>query len=163
MAVVNAKSASGRAAIAGGVLAVVVAIAIIALIIGHSTSTKSESGSHGSASGLQTLAPAKVPPVSAECSERLSFAADGTAAPVTCPNGGVNIRAWQWYAKIGNEITELTTGATPSDVHTTACDDTSNGVSGAEEDDLYTMAAAYYGWHFSYNPTRNLESCPGQQ
>ena len=192
----KAKSAHHTFA-TGGVLMVTVTIVIIALIVGDSMGTKSESGSHGSAYWVpdhrgmvalrvreamtapqarlsvararsasrhrQILSPAKIPPVSAECSERLTFAADGTAKPIICANRGVNIRAWRWYAKIGNEITELGRDSKPSDVHTTACDDTSNGVTGPEEQDLYAMAAAYYGWHFSRNPTADLQSCPGQQ
>jgi hypothetical protein len=192
----KAKSARHKVA-TSGVLVLTVALVVIALIVGDSTGTKSESDSHGSAhrvpdyAGIvgmrvreatpvpqsrlsmarvrsasrqrQILSPAKIPPVSAECSERLTLAADGTAKPITCAHRGVNIRAWRWYAKIGNEITELGRDAKPSDVHTTACDDTSNGVTGPEEEDLYVMAAVYYGWHFSYNPTADLQSCPGQQ
>jgi hypothetical protein len=192
---------SKRALITGSCGVLIVAVAVIAFLVGHSTSTNSQNGlnkastiDHSTTSTVQVatttilpptttsppasttttapppspinafqiLAPAMIPPVSAECSEQLSFGADGTAAPLTCPKGGVNVLAWSWYARYGNEITQLTPDTTPSDVYTTACDDTSNGVSYPEEGDLYALAAAYYGWQFAYNPTVNLQSCSGQ-
>ena len=47
-----------------------------------------------------TLAPATGPPSVDECQQQLTFGADGTASPVKCANGDVNVVAWRYYARV---------------------------------------------------------------
>ena len=52
-----------------------------------------------SAGPRTVLPPAMIAAVSAECTLALTHDADGNVRPLLCPNGGLNVAAWQWYAK----------------------------------------------------------------
>jgi len=106
------------------------------------------------------LAPATVPPVSAECVEQLTYFEDGNISPVTCPNGGVNVLAWRALTDPGpngdDAIFTLGPYATPDQVLTATCayylhDETIPIVTSAEG-----IAAAYYGWKISVSISDEL-------
>ena len=112
-------------------------------------------GCGGVPSTSRVLPPATVAPVSAECTLALTHEADLNVKPLLCPNGGVNVSAWQWYEKghvNGGPVTwsktlSLGPEATASEVQQAMCADFVNvygtnplTISGGE------LAAAYYGW-----------------
>ncbi len=109
-------------------------------------------GRSASPTGFTVLAPATVPPVYAECNVPVSDSTDGNLYPLLCPNGGVNIRAWDGYTRyIDGPLFELGRNADAAVVLAAMCqayyhkpaDATSVEVQSAEE-----LAAAYYGWNF---------------
>jgi len=106
-------------------------------------------------SARTVLPPAMVAPVSAECTSALTHEADGNVKPRLCPNGGVNVLAWQWYANgyvnagpvTWSKTLALGTDVTASEVRQAMCADFANvygtnplTISGGE------LATAYYGW-----------------
>jgi hypothetical protein len=129
-------------------------------------------GFFGSAAGANTvLRPATVPPVSAECTQPLTHDADGNVQPLLCPSGGVNTAAWQVYASgsVGNgpviwsRTLGLGPGATSTQVWQAMCTDYADmyGTKPLTES-AETLAAAYYGWHFSTDPATEFTTrgCP---
>jgi hypothetical protein len=92
------------------------------------------------------LAPASVPPVSAECNEAVQMSADGNASPLLCPNGGVNVSAWNNYTGSYGAILALGPSATESTVISTMC-----AVSPPypEIESAGILAGHYYGWSFA--------------
>jgi hypothetical protein len=133
-------------------------------------STASASADSGAAADLAVLAPAAVPPVSAECAEQLTYGADGNISPLTCANGGVNTPAWHIlaYGESGttlnsSELLRLGRYANPTQVYQAMCYDYANVyktkpiTESAEE-----IAQAYYGWVFGVDPVQNFETsgCP---
>ncbi|HEY6789797.1 MAG TPA: hypothetical protein VI365_21060 [Trebonia sp.] len=117
----------------------------------------SASASTGAPAGLAILAPATVQPVSAECTEQVTYDADGNVSPLTCTNDGVNTIAWQDFADgqsgttpNGSELLRLGRYASPTQVYQAMCYDFTNVyktkpiTESAEE-----IAQAYYGWQFA--------------
>ena len=103
------------------------------------------------------LLPAKVAPVSDECTLAVTREEDGNVLPLLCPGGGVNRVAWARYArgKVGDgqetasKTMQLGTSATATAVVSAMCADYMNlygtnplTISGEK------LAAAYYGWTF---------------
>jgi len=110
---------------------------------------------------LPVLPPATIPPVVGECSQQLTFDADGNASPVLCQNGEINVIAWRYYAQGNSSVMSLGPNATPSQVFSALCADAYTS-SYPIQDNVYILSAAYYGWNFAINPTSNLngETCP---
>lgn len=98
------------------------------------------------------LAPATVPPKIPECTQQMSFGADGTAGPLFCANGRLNVLAWNYYSFTA--VMGLGPYATPQQVVQAICTDP-RGTNPIEED-AYHLAAGYYGWNFGYDPTSVL-------
>jgi hypothetical protein len=135
-------------AVAGGMVAVVVIIVAIVLIVGQSNPPPPRT---------TALAPATVPPVVAECNEQLQFGADGTATPLTCGNGAINVAAWRYYARLGAPVLRLSRGATPGEVARALC----NGLRGTTipiQTAAYHLADIYYGWRFGIDPSSGLST-----
>lgn len=119
------------------------------------------------------LPPAVVGPVSTECSMPLTNHADGNVAPLLCPSGGVNVPGWQHYALgyVGSrpmswsKTLGLGPGATSAQVLAAMCSDYAN-VYGTNPLTVSAehLAAAYYGWKFSPDPSATFQgsSCPGR-
>lgn len=112
---------------------------------------------------LHVLSPQTTPPVSDECSIPLTYSADGNAMPFLCPNGGVNVFAWNDYASNHLLVMGLGTGATPSEVLNAMCSqtNTTNPIESSAEE----LAAAYNGWTFGNDSefTEFLaQNCPSQ-
>jgi hypothetical protein len=101
----------------------------------------------------ETLGPATVPPVSDECSLALTHDADGNVTPRLCPNGGVNVLAWKYYANGDSQTLALGREATTNQVVQAMCHDYvwhygTNPLTIS----LQQLAAAYYGWAFPTDP-----------
>jgi hypothetical protein len=95
---------------------------------------------------IPILAPASVPPVSAECNEAVQMSADGNASPLLCPNGGVNVPAWNNYTGSYGAILALGPSATESTVISTMC---SVSPPYPEIENAGILASHYYGWSFA--------------
>lgn len=98
------------------------------------------------------LWPARVPPVSNECTNPLMHDADGNVTPRLCPGGGVNVLAWPYYEGQPNRWSEtlrLGRYATTTQVWRAMCSDHAT-ISGTNPLTISTEnpAAAYYGWRF---------------
>jgi len=103
-----------------------------------------------------TLAPANVPPVVAECSIPLGIGADGNGGPLFCSNGGINTRAWHYFAGMrGAAVLGLGDHATPSAVLDTGCASATTWPIVTSDADL---AARYYGWTFTV-PSFDTSTC----
>jgi hypothetical protein len=94
----------------------------------------------------QVLPLATVPPVSRECALGLNLAEDGNAGPLTCPDGGVNVGAWDYYAGSKPLLMELSRNATSKQVDSAIC--TPESLTAPMKDSTFQLAEAYYGWHF---------------
>jgi hypothetical protein len=114
------------------------------------------------------LAPATVPPVSAECTVRLTFDADGNVSPLLCPGGGVNTVAWRQYAGGGVGGGPVTSSkvlgagpfATPQQVFQAMCSDFAHVYRTRPlTESAELLAQAYYGWSFAGdNPLTDFEN-----
>jgi predicted Ser/Thr protein kinase len=108
------------------------------------------------------LAPATVPPSVDECRQQLMFAVDGTAGPVKCANGDVNVVAWKYYARDGHRrILSLGRFATPQQALDAMCNDGSSTI--PLEQQAYLLAATYYGWQFAGDPSGAFANGCGQR
>jgi hypothetical protein len=98
----------------------------------------------------QVLAPASDLPVANLCSKPIAITADGNAQPLTCSSGGLNVRAWQYYATISASVLGLGLNPTEGQVESAICDDLKhNHATRTEETSGYRLARLYYGWTFN--------------
>lgn len=99
----------------------------------------------------QALAPAAEPPVVSECSESVNTTSDGNVSPLYCSDGGVNVLAWQAYAKLNPSVLSLARGSTSSQVLRAMCTDVGSSAraSVAQEASAEALAARYNGWPFN--------------
>jgi hypothetical protein len=113
---------------------------------------------------MAILAPATVPPASAECTEQVTYDADGNVSPLTCANGGVNSVAWTHYDNSGTELLRLGPYAGPEQVYQAMCHDYADVYRTKQlAEDTEVLAQAYYGWKFAGdNPAQDFETagCP---
>jgi hypothetical protein len=103
------------------------------------------------------LSPATVAPKAAECSKQLQFGADGTAGPVTCSGGRINVLAWTYYAKGDPLVLTIGPTASPEQVLRSMCSDERHS-SKPIVLDTYELASRYYGWSFAIDPAQEFES-----
>jgi hypothetical protein len=103
------------------------------------------------------LAPATTPPVVNECSQQLTFSADGNAGPLTCPDGSLNVVAWADFAGNHPSVMSLGPDATPGDVVRAECADVAHSTIPIETSAV-ELATTYYGWKFAFDPTAGLPS-----
>jgi hypothetical protein len=113
---------------------------------------------------MQVLPPAKSLPMVALCSQQLTTDQNGVAGPLICTDGALNVLAWNRLAPITPRVLALGSAASVLGVQTAVCRDVNLSHS-AVLDELsgFDLAAAYYGWHFSTDPTDILYSmskCP---
>jgi hypothetical protein len=102
----------------------------------------------------QILAPAKMLPVAALCSYKLTATADGNYTPLFCRGGALNVLAWRAYVQIGPNVMSLGRSATLQAVSTAMClDMTRFHATLPEEGYAYEISAAYYAWKFSPEPS----------
>lgn len=94
----------------------------------------------------QVLPPATIGPQSDECALTLTVEADGNVSPLLCPDGGVNVPAWQHYEKATAVLT-LGRGPTASTITSAMCNTYARGF-GTNPLTISAgkLAAAYYGW-----------------
>ena len=124
---------------------------------GASGSTTVAAGAEGgstpssAAVEIQTLAPASEPPVQSECSVTVDVAPNGDISPLFCPDGGINVLAWQAYAKRNPSVMSLGRGATSSDVLAAMCNDLVSSVHASvnDEKNVEALAGRYNGWTFT--------------
>jgi hypothetical protein len=103
----------------------------------------------------RVLPPATDPPVANLCSKPITTTSDQNAVPLFCTNGAVNVLAWAFYGAVGASILGL--GLNPSNGQPQAaiCDDIAhNGAKASQEVSAYRLAAAYYGWAFTFDPAK---------
>lgn len=96
------------------------------------------------------LAPATDPPVANLCSAAVAVGADGSATPLLCKSGAVNVQAWRFYATVSASVLGLGLNPTEGQVESAICDDLNhNKATRPEEGAGYTLASTYYGWSFA--------------
>ena len=106
-----------------------------------------------------TLPPATVPSQVDECEQQLTFAVDGTAGPLKCANGDLNVLAWQHYAGAAGKLMSAGPFASPQQVLQAMCQDKNTTI--PVEQGAYQLALAYYGWQFAVDPSTSYpSSCP---
>ncbi|HET7419962.1 MAG TPA: hypothetical protein VFL27_06240 [Candidatus Dormibacteraeota bacterium] len=103
----------------------------------------------------QVLSPASDLPVANLCTRSIVLTSDGNALPLTCSNGALNVRAWQYYASVSASVLGLGLVPTEGQVESAVCDDLkANHASRAQESNGYQLARLYYGWTFNIDVTK---------
>jgi hypothetical protein len=118
-----------------------------------SSSTTSTTTTNSTSSSYAVLSPATVPSKTAECTQAISFSSNGDSGPISCTAGGLNITEWNSLAALEPTVMALGYGATSIDVQSALCADVQENISNPIEVTTYQIAALYYGWNFSSNPT----------
>jgi hypothetical protein len=108
------------------------------------------------------LPPARTLPVVTLCAQPVTTGTDGTAGPLICSNGGLNVLAWAFYVSLAPRVLSAGPFVSPTALQTAMCLDVKvSHATTAQETSAYELAAAYYGWNFSNDPTAVLPSgCP---
>ena len=103
----------------------------------------------------QLLPPAPDLPVANLCTKPVVLTADGNAKPLTCSNGDLNVRAWQYYASISASVLGMGLVPTQGQVESAICDDLkANHATRVEEANGYSLAKLYYGWTFDIDVSK---------
>ena len=121
-------------------------------------STNSTTTAVSGTNAYAILKPASVPSKTAECSQTVTFSSDGDSGPVSCSNGDLNVLEWQALSALEPKVLTLGYGASESEVESTLCSDVSANISNVLETTSYQIAALYYGWNFSSDPSAVLSS-----
>ncbi len=107
----------------------------------------------------QVLPPATDPPVAQLCRTAITTTADQNATPLFCHDGAVNVLAWSFYGAVSDSILSLGLNPNNGQPQSAMCDDIAhNGAKRSQEVSAYRLAAAYYGWTFTFDPTK--VTCP---
>lgn len=101
----------------------------------------------------RALPPASAPPQVELCREQLTFAVDGTAGPIACPGGELNVLAWEHYAQLDRLVMSLGPEAGPVQVGQAMCSDLTLETTIPEETEAYRLARLYNSWDFALEPT----------
>ena len=123
-----------------------------------STTTSTTSATTAAAT-RQVLPPATVPSKVDECTQQLTFEADGNAGPISCANGDLNVLAWEHFASGNPLVMSLGPYATPTQVQAALCADMQASTIPIETS-TYNISALYYGWSFAIDPTSGGCSTP---
>ena len=129
--------------------------------VGHSPSPVSSPSPIPSASAVarQILPPAKSLPVVALCSQPVIIQTDGTASPLICSNGGLNVQAWKFFARLTPRVLGVGPTVSLARLQIALCRDVNvSHASLAQEMGAYELATAYNGWNFATDPTAVLPS-----
>jgi hypothetical protein len=103
----------------------------------------------------QVLPPATDAPVANLCSKPITTTSDGNATPLFCSTGAVNVLAWAYYGAISASVMSLGLNPNNGQPQAAMCDDIAhNGAKQSQEANAYRLAAAYYGWSFTFDPTK---------
>ena len=101
------------------------------------------------------LPPATDPPAGQLCSKPIATTSDGNATPLLCSTGAVNVLAWAYYGAVSASILSLGLNPSSGQPRAAMCDDIAhNGAKMSQEVSAYRLAAAYYGWTFTFDPAR---------
>ena len=107
----------------------------------------------------QILPPANDLPVANLCRTPITIDANGNASPLVCHSGALNVLAWSYYGAISSSILGLGLNPNPGQPQAAMCDDIAhNGAKPVQETNAYKLAAAYYGWTVTFDPTK--VTCP---
>lgn len=104
---------------------------------------------------LGVLSPALVGPASgvSECAQQLTVGADGNVEPLECADGGLNVTAWRYFVGTNPpSVMVLGSNATSAQVESAMCADLHHST-GPIESSAEHLAATYYDWTFSTDPT----------
>jgi hypothetical protein len=105
----------------------------------------------------QVLPPSRWLPAVALCSQDLTIKQDGSAGPVLCANGSLNVKAWRYFATLTPRVLSAGPPASLAAVQSAIRRDCKVGhATAAQERTAYDLAAAYYGWTFETDPTDYL-------
>lgn len=111
------------------------------------------------------LKPATVPSKVAECSANLTYASDGNPSPLQCPNGDLNVLAWNSLSALEPKVMKLGYNPSQTQVENAICKDgnaadvdSAPTILAPIETSIYQISSLYYGWHFSINPAQLLAS-----
>jgi hypothetical protein len=103
----------------------------------------------------QVLPPATDPPAAQLCRTPITVTSDQNATPLFCHDGSVNVLAWTFYGQVSPSILGLGLNPANGQPQSAMCDDLAhNGAKPSQEANAYRLAAAYYGWKFSFDPTK---------
>ena len=100
----------------------------------------------------QVLPLAVGPPVGDECALPVRTTSDGNARPLTCPGGGLNVEAWDFYVQLHPALMSAGPRATERTVLRAYCgfgEPSEIGITGQELDSVLFLAADYYGWRLA--------------
>jgi hypothetical protein len=118
-----------------------------------------------SSNPFAVLSPASVASKTAECSQQVSYSSNGNSGPIQCSNGDLNVLEWNTLAALEPSVMTLGYGATAAQVQSALCKDASDSSSDANtsnsniiEGTTYHIAALYYGWSFSSDPSAVLSN-----
>lgn len=150
-------SGHGRIAEIGPVWISAIGTLIAALVAAAGLLIANSGGVSGSSSEekrhTRALPPASAAPKVGLCKEQLEFAADGTAGPLTCLDGDLNVLAWEHYARIDRLVMSLGPEATPVQVGQAMCSDLTLETTVPEEEQAFAIANIYNNWNFAVAPT----------
>lgn len=153
-----------------GVITILV-IAMVAYLIYTDTHHAIIQGSSSSTPGSSQpatyiLPPASVPPKINECQQHLTYAANGNPSPIQCSNGALNVLAWNALAAQEPSVMKLGYQASQAQVQAAICKDANAAdadssaiISAPLESTAYHLAALYYGWNLSIDPTAIITHC----
>lgn len=89
--------------------------------------------------------------------------ADGSTAPLICPDGSLNALAWLLVQTTSPRVLSSGPGVSFKNLQTALCMDVNlSHAKVPQEISAYELAAAYYGWNFATDPTEILATpgCP---
>ena len=78
---------------------------------------------------------------------------DGNGGPLFCLGGELNVQAWKFFVQLNPLVMTLGPYATLVDIRPAVCYDTGQGhITLPQEDSVYALSAAYYGWGSGFDP-----------
>ncbi|MBI2009434.1 hypothetical protein HYS84_03470 [Candidatus Saccharibacteria bacterium] len=149
------KKQKGFGAVEGLLIIIVLAIiGVVGWIVYNNYHKVPTITSNPKTNSYAILPPATVPSKARLCSDSTEQqVATGLSVNLTCSSGDLNIVAWERAAKAeGGKPVMMTLGydATASQVCNAYG---ANFVTGTLASEVYQLAAQYYGWHFTEDPT----------
>ena len=119
---------------------------------GQATASAQPPAPAGVAVTNQELAPALVFPARSLCAASLQRYQDGSAFPLFCRDGAINVDAWTYLAPIDSNLLAAGPAATIDDVEAAIRSDFDvNHSTNVIEYGGYQLAAAYYGWSLAFD------------
>ncbi|HUD81266.1 MAG TPA: hypothetical protein VMR08_01390 [Patescibacteria group bacterium] len=169
------KSQPGRGfALVGALIAIILAVAlgVTAYLVFHGSHQKTNQPATPAVPAITqpavssntpsyaVLSPATVPSKTPECSQKLTYSGNGDSEPVQCANSDLNVTEWNALAALEPTVMTLGYDASSAQVQSALCTDARDSSSDANtnfsniiEQTTYQIAALYYGWNFSSDPS----------
>jgi len=86
------------------------------------------------------------------CSTPIQLYQDGNAGPLFCRGGAIIVEAWTHFASTDPQVLSVGRGAMLAAVESAICaDGLINHATYPIEQSVYQLAAAYYGWTFTFD------------